>query len=146
MQSSVSEIIWATGLFDGEGYICLNKRARGRTLTPLVGINMCHKPTVEKMAEILGGKVRPKNVKNNPYSKKDQWIWATNKMSDIKDILTLLQTWSVTKRSEMDVMLEYIEFVTNRKSRIYSDEELKIAYEYAARLTRIQGIEFKIDE
>lgn len=67
---NITEIAWATGLFDGEGCVTTlyPKRSQVR-----LEIQMVHKPTLERFARAVGGNVH----KSYEHRRKNriQWRW-----------------------------------------------------------------------
>uniref|UniRef100_A0A6M3L894 Putative homing endonuclease n=1 Tax=viral metagenome TaxID=1070528 RepID=A0A6M3L894_9ZZZZ len=72
-----NELIWLSGFVDGEGYLTLYPRKRGRKgkregFTKLISITNTHKPTMIKIAKLLNLKLIYRKS-NNP-NHRDSWM------------------------------------------------------------------------
>lgn len=103
------EIIWAAGLFEGEGYICVAcpKGKGGRTSNGWrLGIEMTDKDIVERFAKVfnLTVKFKPKAHKNPKW--KDLYVAQVSHQAKVKEIVdALLPYMGERRRSKMEEFL-----------------------------------------
>lgn len=66
-----TDIAWAAGLFEGEGYLYVSK---GRYPTPQIGLNMNDRDVVERFAAIMEcGSIRIYDSPNPNHSRQYRW-------------------------------------------------------------------------
>jgi hypothetical protein len=100
-----NEAKYAAGLLDGEGSFIL--REVGKTyprFSPLIELAMTHKKTVEFVAEVFcvtTGKV----ARNKP--RKDAYYLRITTQKEIKQVCEELEEYSVTKRKQIQLLLDY---------------------------------------
>lgn len=102
--------IWAAGLIDGEGCICIKRQIvkaspTGRRSYMLsVSISMVHKPTILKMQSLFGGYVRiRKSIRANHRT---AWEWSVLSR-EAKFVLESILSYSVTKLDEVVAGLKF---------------------------------------
>ena len=81
-----TDIVWAAGLFEGEGYICPDTKKNHYWC---IGIEMSDKDVLERYANVLGSDLlRPrKTMQKN--QKKQSWIVNITKRSEVLRILKM---------------------------------------------------------
>ena len=81
-----TDIVWAAGLFEGEGYICPDKR---RKCYWTMGIEMTDKDVLDRYANVIGSNLlRPRKTMKK-LQKKQSWIVVTTKRSEVLRILKM---------------------------------------------------------
>lgn len=107
-----ADLIWAAGLFDGEGCISLSQRSPQRfngainyNYTVILKVTMCHRPTVERLHRMFGaGTIHRQRVQKSHYSR--PWIWFCNR-TNAEFVLRQIRPWLFTKASEADLAMEF---------------------------------------
>lgn len=110
--SRETDLAWATGILDGEGYISIvpNKTASKNARRATMEMQMTCEKTVRLFAKIVGGKV------HGPYSypsprgvaRKPCWRWAVYNGPDVARVIRLLRPYLVTKRAAAARTLRFI--------------------------------------
>jgi hypothetical protein len=96
-----TEIAWAAGFFEGEGYFSAIPRQLkdGPRLYPFVGINNTDYEMLARFHEIVGvGRIETRSVAYSPFNAKPQWRWIAGKRHEAEHILQLFTPWLSTKR------------------------------------------------
>ena len=76
-----TDIVWAAGLFEGEGYIYTNADHYR-----CIGIEMTDKDVMQRYAAVVGyGQLKPR--KTVPANRKQSWRWDIGKRSEVLRIL-----------------------------------------------------------
>jgi hypothetical protein len=99
------QLAWAAGFIDGDGFITIqNRKTKYKdkiyTGTYLrVGACQAHLTPLEKLQDIFGGSIRPKNCGPNPhgYNRKQQWVWTLS-TDQAKEALEQLLPYLVHKK------------------------------------------------
>lgn len=92
-----SEIAWAAGLFEGEGWISIQRK------TPLIGIQMADKEILERFQSIVGcGKIYYRKPRIYSYerikTRKEQWAWRLQGREKVGHLLDVLSPWLGSRR------------------------------------------------
>jgi len=103
--SKSHQLAWAAGFIDGDGFITIQNRKtkykdKVYTGTYLrVGACQAHLTPLEKLQDIFGGNIRPKNSGPNPhgYNRKQQWIWTLS-TAQAKEALEQMLPYLVHKK------------------------------------------------
>ena len=95
--SSREEVIWAAGLFEGEGWISVQK------FSPCMGIQMTEKETLERFAKAVGGGPiyyrKPKVYKYEIiHTRKEQWAWRVTGFENVQAVISYLWNWLGPRR------------------------------------------------
>ena len=107
------DLIWAAGLFDGEGCISLSKRTPQR-LNKAVSYNyalilkvaMCHKDTVMRLHRMFGvGTLHNQRLQAAHLSR--AWIWFCNR-DDAEIVIHKLRPWLFTKARDAELALQFL--------------------------------------
>lgn len=107
-----SDLIWAAGLFDGEGCISLSKRSPQRinhavsySYVLIVKLAMCHRATIMRIYQMFGvGTLHGQQLQKMYLSK--AWIWFCNR-EDAEIVIRKIRPWLFTKAKEADLALEF---------------------------------------
>lgn len=107
---------WAAGLFDGEGCVTTlwpsRKQAR-------MEINMCHKPTLERFAKIIGcGKVTKSYEKRKAH--RTQWRWRVCDNQSVS-AAKKLEPYSSEKRQQLKALIRFRELDCDMHKEYYAD-------------------------
>ncbi len=103
---------YLAGLFDGEGYVYIFKKARGKHVGYYLstGITMCHRPTIEEIHEQFGGHFNGNRADLRNPKHRTQFIWgAANKVA--ADFLRKIRPYVKIKADEIDVGLALQEHI-----------------------------------
>lgn len=97
MFTSREELMWASGLFEGEGWICIQGKS------PLMGIQMCDKDILEKIQIVTGlGKIYYRKPKVYSYeiikTRKEQWAWRVQGFHNCQALIAMLWMGLGTRR------------------------------------------------
>jgi hypothetical protein len=92
-----TDIVWAAGLFEGEG--CISTPARNNLKQRMVYIGMTDKDVMERFVSVVGyGNLNgPKWAKN---STKPLWQWSVEKRSEVLRILKMFLPHLGIRRAE----------------------------------------------
>lgn len=137
----VDNSYWA-GLFDGEGcvYIKVNNSKTNRAHYELfVEIQMCSREPIELAKEQFGGKFR---VRAARAGRREAYHWKIGALK-AKAFLEAIQPYSIVKRDQIKVALEFQEIVSSRNhtGRIpISEEELAVREQYRLELQHLKTI------
>ena len=107
MKYKQTDLAWAAGIVDGEGYIGIVKLNSG-LLNIRIQIEMKHKPTIKKLFSILkAGHVK---YNSHPNNKRNKWSdvnrLAINHTEAVK-ILKLLLPYMITKKQQTILALKF---------------------------------------
>lgn len=99
-QPSNCEIAWAAGLYEGEGWISVERHQYKDTVCyyTVLGIDMTDKDILDRFPEIFDyGSVKPKKKgKKDHY--KEQFTWRVYKYSKILEVVELISPWLGKRR------------------------------------------------
>tara|TARA_B100000902_G_scaffold334562_1_gene333782 strand:- start:687 stop:1043 length:357 start_codon:yes stop_codon:yes gene_type:complete len=104
-----TDIVWAAGLFEGEGCINNKKQDRQRNIT----VAMCDKDVMERFVDVIGyGNL------NGPYlnklSTKPFWRWDCAKKSEVLRILKMFLPHLGKRRAEKAIeAITHLNEITN---------------------------------
>lgn len=143
------ELPYVAGIFDGEGYITINKyrHPSGRHIRYQlhVGIGMTDKPVIEAIAKQFGGMSTsyksPKKVTHRRV-----FEWRVSSKSAVP-FLKAVQPWLMVKKEQAKLVLEFQEHVTSNASVFkYQPERRGEMYAYRehvlAELKRLHKISY----
>ena len=107
------KMIWAAGLFDGEGYIGVEKRNIGRDAEKSIkyqltlSMQMVHKPTIIRFAEIVGeGNIRKAVRKGENH--RNLWFWTASHKKGYNVLLKLMD-YVYTKKDQFECAKSFYE-------------------------------------
>lgn len=112
-QSAGNVISWLAGFIDGEGCIGFNKiSGKHDCHYPHVTIVNCHKPTIERIVEILSALgvrywVTTRKPKNNSKWKQD-WTIVIRGLRRVKPLLEFILPHLFTKKMQAEQVLDFI--------------------------------------
>lgn len=105
---SPTESAWLAGLIDGEGFVGLSYLKKKddpiRYYVPQLKVHMTHEATIRKLETFCGSVYENKKQKNCNTS----WGWEVRR-ADILDLLKCIQPYSVTKKTNVDLLIKFIE-------------------------------------
>ena len=103
---------YLAGLFDGEGYFCIEKDGTG--LRPIIGIDMTCEKTIKLVKELVGyGYVSKKST--NPIHK-DQWKWRVC-YKNARLFANELLPYLVTKKDGAEKIINHTGLKTGAKPK-----------------------------
>lgn len=112
---SAGNTMWLAGFVDGEGSIGFDKMSSKKDChNPHVTITNCHKPTIERIVDILSileircWVVSPK-CRQKPNWKQD-WVIVVRGLRRTKPFLEMLLPHLFTKREQAEAVLEFINY------------------------------------
>ena len=123
-------IIYAAGLFDGEGWISIVGIVKRREYRLVVGLTMTDSRPIIFLNDWFGGDDRS-DAMYHTYTGKPVYRWvlhATNAM----DFLKLIKPFSITKKEKIDLAIEFQERKNKDFGQRLSDEIIlhrHLAYE-----------------
>lgn len=135
-----SNIVWLAGLFDGEGTVQIASNYQ-----IIVSIKMNHKPTIERILEVVGfGYIRRINEPRN--NRKIAWRYEITRRDDASRLLSLISPYCVTKKTEVDLAVEYCllssQNRSSRSSRPLTDVEHTLRQHYRTKLQELKKYEY----
>ena len=93
-----TDIVWAAGLFEGEGYIYIHK-SKGYNYWS-IGIEMSDKDVMERYASVIGSDLlRPRKTWSKMETKQS-WIVNTSKKTEVLRILKMFLPHFGKRRAE----------------------------------------------
>lgn len=100
------DIRYAAGIFDGEGFVYIFKKVKRESIGYYVsvGVNMCHRPTVEAFYHRFGGHLNNGSTRKNPTHRRLFYWGAANRMA--ASFLEEIRPFLVVKADEADVALQ----------------------------------------
>lgn len=89
MSESKNELLWASGLFEGEGWISI------QAFTPQVGIQSTDKDVLERFQAAIGlGNIYHRKTRIYDYEKihtrKEQWAWRVSGFEKSQAVIAML--------------------------------------------------------
>lgn len=101
MMANPTDVAYTAGLIDGEGHIGIyaqrNKRVKEPSYHLRVGVEMTHKPTVEWLVKVWGGKVNTYQPKNEAHRLEYIWmIWSNEALA----LLEAISPYLITKANQ----------------------------------------------
>lgn len=126
--SKSHQLAWAAGFMDGDGHITIQTRKtkhKDKTYTGMylrVGACQAHLTPLEKLQDLFGGSIRPKNSGPNPhgYNRKQQWVWALS-TEQAKNALEQMLPYLVHKKEVALLALEFQKTMSNNKEKLPED-------------------------
>lgn len=106
-----TETAWLAGLVDGEGCIYIARRkpyASLRSYRYVLGLKiaMCHKPTIDRVAELTG--IGSKHKAQNPGGPRSSTAYTWLATADnAARVITEIQPYLITKSEEAKVAIEF---------------------------------------
>jgi hypothetical protein len=103
-----TDIAWAAGLFEGEGTILLATKTR----TAHLCVAMTDHDVLERLTELLGGRLRgPYTRKGNPHWK-PQWRWNLHGIEQVQEVLRMFYPYLGARRRARaaEAIASYYEF------------------------------------
>lgn len=97
MSANTDELIWAAGLFEGEGSI-FPERKTGRRMyvTVRMSLNTTDHDVVERFRNIMGGTVHMQKIQRP--EQKQQWKWTLYGYEPARVVLALWRPWLGQRR------------------------------------------------
>ena len=77
------DIAWATGVFEGEGYIVLHPKYKSVRL----GMTQSDLDILLRIQKIFGGTISPKNYRAKPKHYKPTWQWRLGTAVEVTTVL-----------------------------------------------------------
>lgn len=103
-----TDVAWAAGLLDGEGWIGLAKQTGSRVPRPYVTCGMCDNLAPANLQRILGGKLHgPYHCNNTPRLR---WRWEVAGSQRVGPVLIHLLPYLTTKKRAAEDILAFIEW------------------------------------
>ncbi len=104
-------IIYAAGLFDGEGYIVINKTLRPKEKRApqyllLIGITMTDLPPLELFKENFGGYLFKGKKAWNHLSKRPVYRWTLYAQKAV-DFLKTIYPYTILKKPQIEIGIEF---------------------------------------
>jgi hypothetical protein len=123
-------LIWAVGLFDGEGCVTVNK-SNGRYSLALI-INMKHNTDLKRIHELLGGNLYHRT---NTKQKSAYWRWEVTGKKAI-EIIEKMIPFAGGKKPQLETALKFGETFDGH----LSEEHLEIREEIYWKLRELKVI------
>lgn len=141
--NELERIIWAAGVFDGEASAVIEKTPykEHATYHPRINLLMTHKPTIEEFVKVCGKRRINRFVNKQKETAKCAWYISCNG-KDVYNFLTTILPYTVTKRDEVVLLLEFIEFKKTLKWGDHSKDH--ILDKYYRELQRLKKVEYLV--
>ena len=125
--TNLKELTWASGLFEGEGWISFQGS------TPSMGIQSSDKPVLERFSRAIGGgKIKPRKPRIYDYEKiqtrKPQWAWTVTGFEKVQAVVAFLWYGLSERRRERasEILLGIGTYIRNRKPSQFSKGSKRI--------------------
>lgn len=130
--SKSHQLAWAAGFLDGDGFITIQNRKtkyKDKLYTSSylrVGACQAHLTPLEKLQDLFGGSIRPKNCGPNPhnYNRKQQWIWTLS-TAEAKEALEKMLPYLVHKKEVAMLGIAFQNTMSKDKQTL-SEETVKL--------------------
>lgn len=107
-------LAWAAGFMDGDGHITIQDRKTKHKDKVYTGhylrVGACQSslPPLERLKQLFGGSIRPKNVGPNRegYNRKPQWVWALS-TQEAAEALEQMLPYLLHKKEVAKLALEF---------------------------------------
>lgn len=144
--SKSHQLAWAAGFIDGDGFITIQNRKTKHgekvyTGTYLrVGACQAHLTPLEKLQDLFGGSIRPKNSGPNPhgYNRKQQWIWTLS-TAEAKNALEQMLPYFVHKREVALLGIAFQDTMSDNKKAV-SEEVTKLRLSFQADIAHLNSL------
>lgn len=131
----MKHIQYVAGFFDGEGCVTFCCAGRGYGI-PRAGINNTDRRPLEEVHKMFGGGIV--SVRQGGR-RKDSWGWHVHGR-DLERFLRSIQPHVLTKRNQVDLALEYIDWRRSDGLKPFarmSEAQKIVASQFATRLTTL---------
>lgn len=126
--SKSHQLAWAAGFMDGDGFITIQNRTtkhKEKTYTGTylrVGACQAHPTPLEKLQDLFGGSIKPKNSGPNPhgYNRKQQWVWSLSTQQAGEALIQMLP-YFVHKREVALLAIEFQKTMSDNKKELSPD-------------------------
>lgn len=150
-QHMALELPYVAGLFDGEGYITINKyhHPKGTHIRYqlFVGIGMTDKPVIEAIAEQFGGMFTSYKSPKKPTHRR-VFEWRVSSKSAVPFLKAVLP-WLIVKKDRANLVLKFQEHMTSNAG-VFKYQKHRREEMYAYResvldeLKRLQTVSFDL--
>jgi hypothetical protein len=104
-----------SGHFDGEG--CVSMRKSGGTYKPVISVANAYTPVLELYVSYFGG-----TISKGSRTNKQVWHWRLYSYHQIINFLNSIKPFSMEKRQQIDVLLEFLNIRISASCTQPSDE------------------------
>lgn len=111
-------IEWVAGILEGEGYFGMTKASHHKNYTQcFIKIQMTDEDILEKVAEVLGGKVAKLNMDiPSRKNRKQVYAWGIQSQEAVYDTLLRVRPYMGSRRkAKIDEMLAYLNTTSHVK-------------------------------
>jgi len=118
-----TEKAYLAGLLDGEGTICVSKH-KSSIIRPTIAIYNTHFETMEWVAKCFEHENQKRSIdkrRDDRHTKNNYHIYFRS-FPEIRRIIELLLPYLKIKKEQAELMLEFIDYVKNRESYHYTEE------------------------
>lgn len=144
--SKSHQLAWAAGFMDGDGHICIqNRKTKHKdkiyTGTYLrVGACQASLPPLEKLKQLFGGSIKPKNSGPNRegYNRKPQWVWALS-TQEAANALEQMLPYLLHKKKVAELALEFQTTMSKTKQQL-SEEVIAKRLQLQSEITSINSL------
>lgn len=144
--SKSHQLAWAAGFMDGDGFITIQNRKTKHgdkiyTGTYLrVGACQANQLPLEKLQNLFGGSIRPKNSGPNPhgYNRKPQWIWTLS-TSEAKNALEQMLPYFVHKKEVALLAIAFQDTMLDNKKAV-SEETTQLRLKFQADIAYLNSL------
>lgn len=140
-QEAELDLVWAAGLFDGEGCITLHWRTSNACWVVQTSLAMTHEESVRRFASIIGvGNVN--RVREATATARAIWSWSTAS-KQVEIALNRLVPYLFTKAPQAQLALEARSLQFHRGGRGVPPSTLERMAEIAQRISQLNGLQNK---
>ena len=108
MPDRATEVAWAAGLFEGEGYFTLSTDDKPR---PRAGLNTTDRDVIDRFLRVVGvGAVYDGAIDRRWVSQKRLFMWSVNSVGGFLEVVNLLGPYLGERRTER--LLEMLDRVS----------------------------------
>lgn len=101
--ASSTDVAWAAGIIDGEGFIGFGRS--GNYFSPILSVNNTNKPLLFRLKQIFGGMGNTGSYKQYGRNKQAHW-WRTTNTHAI-NVIKQLYPYLLVKKQQAKYMLEF---------------------------------------
>lgn len=132
-----SEAAYAAGLIDGEGCLSLayHHNKMGSNVNSSIEVTNRNRECLEFLLERFGGSIlelHPKMVNASPAFK-----WVLWGREAITRVLITIRPYSIVKRVQIEVILDYFDECPPTQGRKVTEEEQAVREEYVSRIREL---------
>ena len=109
--------------------------------TPIIGVGMTHEETIKFVADLFGVSY-VKRERKRP--RKDVYVLRVTRTEELKTILRALLPWSITKRKQIELLLQFISLKESLPEEVMGRTKRRILPQHVDNYLRLSDIYLKL--